>query len=270
MLSKRILATFLLIGFIGVTVRAEQEKTESDELDVIELELDKSAAKKPSFNKPTQNAPENKSGPSTLSDFKDLGSLAPFNSISVIQKRFMPKTGRMQLFAGPTLVTNDPFFNTFGAAVKASYFLNETWGVETNYFGLSTTETQSTSELRSINKVKAESLAYPISYLGADLVYVPIYGKMSWFNKKIIPFDLYFSAGYGNTEVSNGEQSGTVHVATGQIYSLSKSVAFRWDFSWNFYDAIVVDKNNVKGTSSLNNLFLTVGLSWFFPEAGYR
>ena len=37
------------------------------------------------------------------------------------------------------------------------------------------------------------------------------YGKFS-FAKKIIPFDMYFSAGYGTTGTQSSEKPGTLHV----------------------------------------------------------
>ncbi len=271
MLNKKLIKSLLLLlGVCIFTGDVFAQEADSDELNSIQMELNKSAVKKrPSES--TANSPDKE--PTSIKDFKGLGELAPFADISVIQKRFMPKTERFQLFAGLTTVTNDPFFNTFGATLKASYFLNETWGLEVNYFGLTTSETKSTSELKSNNGVKAESLAYPKSYYGVDLVFVPIYGKISWFNKRIIPFDLYFSTGYGATQVSNSEESGTIHLAAGQIFALSKGTAFRWDFSWNFYSANVrYTEANIQKVenSSFNNLFLTVGMSWSFPEAKYR
>ncbi|HEX7676415.1 MAG TPA: outer membrane beta-barrel domain-containing protein [Bdellovibrio sp.] len=271
MLNRNLVTALLLISFAAPGVAKAQAKKDGDDLDVIELELDKSAPAKPKETpaaaaSSTEDTQDNK----PLTDFKGLGTLSPFKEVSIIQKRFMPKTGRFQLFGGVSLVTNDPFFNTFGGVAKAAYFLNETWGVEFNYFALTTSERQSTKELQDNNNVKTESLAYPKSYFGVDLMYVPIYGKMTWFNERILPFDLYFSAGYGSTATSTNENAGTVHVATGQMFSLTKSLAFRWDFSWNFYNASVVDQNNVKTTNSFNNLFLTVGMSWFFPEASYR
>lgn len=241
-----------------------------NELEVIELELEKTTpsapAPQPARPAPaTSTANDDTAGKDTLSDFSGLGRLAPFSEVSIIQRRFLPKTGRFQFFIGPTVVTNDPFFNTYGGALKASYFLTETWGLEGNYFALSTSERDSTKELRSVNNVSTVNLVYPKSYMGLDLVYVPIYGKMSWFNKKIVPFDLYLSAGYGTTATS-GENAGTFHLATGQIFAVTKGIAFRWDLSWNFFNATGIDGS--KG--SFNNLFLTVGASFFFPEAGYR
>lgn len=267
MLNRNLITALLLLSFAAPGVAKAQAKKDGDDLDVIELELDKSAPAKPKeAPAAVEDVPDNK----PLTDFKGLGTLSPFKEVSIIQKRFMPKTGRFQLFGGISLVTNDPFFNTFGGVAKIAYFLNETWGIEFNYFALTTSERQSTKELQDNNNVKTESLAYPKSYFGVDLMYVPIYGKMTWFNERILPFDLYFSAGYGSTATSTNENAGTVHLATGQMFALTKSLAFRWDFSWNFYNASTVDQNNVKTTNSFNNLFLTVGMSWFFPEASYR
>lgn len=258
--------TFLLLILVAAPGAVRAQGAEADDLNVIELEIDKSAPKPaPIANSaPAYQEPSPKEN--TLSEFSDLGRLNPFSEISVIQKRFLPKTGRFQLFGGGTVLTNNPFFNTMGGVAKASYFLSETWGLELNYFGLSTSERQTTQELREIQGVQTENLVYPKSFAGIDLMYIPIYGKMTWFNEKIVPFDLYFSAGYGTTNTQAGENAGTVHLATGQIFALSKAYAVRWDLSWNFFNATGIDGS----TNSFNNLFFTVGMSWFFPEASYR
>jgi outer membrane beta-barrel protein len=237
----------------------------SDDLEIVEMELGKSAPKHETVREtPTYSEPSSKEN--VMSDFSGLGKLAPFKEVSVIQKRFMPKTERFQLFGGGTFITNDPFFNSIGGVLKGSYFFSETWGVELSYAFLSTEERQATKELKENNNVKSKSLIYPKSYWGADVVWVPIYGKMSLMNENIVPFDLYFSGGYGSTQTQLNTDASTLHVATGQIFSLSKAIAFRWDFSWNFYSAKTEDNS----TNSFNNLFLTVGMSWFFPEAKYR
>ncbi|ASD64663.1 outer membrane beta-barrel domain-containing protein [Bdellovibrio bacteriovorus] len=266
MLSRK-LTSLVIVSLALLVPGLGHAQSEGDELDVIELELEKEAPRQqPSISDSTPSYQETAPKDNTLTDFSGLGTLAPFQEISIIQKRFLPKTGRFQLFGGLTTVTNDPFFLTFGGVAKASYFMSESWGLELNYFGLTTSNRQATDELREINGVSTENLVYPKSFIGVDLMYVPVYGKMTWFNETIVPFDLYLSAGYGNTETQSGESAGTVHLAAGQIFALSKAYAVRWDFSWNFFNAKGIDGS----TNSFNNLFLTVGMSWFFPEASYR
>lgn len=254
--------SFLLVVALLAPVFASAQNADSEELNIIEMELEKAAPPAPA----PRAFQEQTAKDTAITGFSGLGTLAPFSEISVIQKRYLPKTGRFQLFGGLTTVTNDPFFLTFGGVAKASYFFSETWGVELNYFGLTTSNRQGTDDLRSELNVTTENLVYSKSYVGLDLMFVPIYGKMTWFNQKIVPFDLYFSGGLGTTATQSGENAATLHLAAGQIFAISKAYAFRWDFSWNFFNATGIDKS----TSTFNNLFLTVGMSWFFPEASYR
>lgn len=251
--------------FLSPLVSLAQET--GDDLDVIELELEKSSNEVKAAEAKKQ-APIEKSEaqePARPLTYSELGSLAPFSEVSVLQKRFLPKTGRIQLFGGLSTITNDPFFLSVAGVGKASYFFTEAWGVELNYFGISTSNRKATDELKQIQGVKTDNLIQAKSFLGLDVVYTPIYGKMTFFNEQIIPFDLYFSVGYGSTKTQS-ENAGTIHLATGQTFALSKQVALRWDFSWNFFSAKGVDEQ----TGQFNNLFLTVGASIFFPEANYR
>lgn len=268
-ISLKLTLGFLLVPFFAV---AQTGPGDVEELQVIEVEIERGAP----ASSPVSSPPGGRRGDSRTAredvgpepqqmDFQGLGRLAPFREVSVIQKRYLPKTGRFQLFGGFTLITNDPFFNTMGLAGKLGYFFSESIGVELNYFGLSTSEAKATTELKAIQGVKTDNIVLTNNFSAIDLVFVPIYGKMAWFNRRIVPFDLYFSVGYGSTGTQN-ENAGTVHLATGQVFALSKATAFRWDFTWNFFNSKGIDGKE----SSYNNLFLTAGMSWFFPEAKYR
>ena len=57
---------------------------------------------------------------------------------------------------------------------------------------------------------------------------------MTWLNRAIVPFDLFFTLGYGLTETDFGNLRGTIHIGTGQSFALSKSMAVRWDLSGIF------------------------------------
>lgn len=263
---KWISLAILSTGLLGNAALAQ---VSADDFNLVEEELVNDAPPLESqVNKKAQPIIDDAPEKNELKNFNELGHLAPFGEISVIQKRFMPKTERFQLFAGGTMVTNDPFFLSLGLSLKGSYFLNETWAVELSYVGLTTMDRKVTEDLVDLPNggIQAESLVYSKSYIGADIVFVPIYGKLAWLNNKIVPYDLYFSAGAGKTELQSGESPATIHIGTGQIFAITKSIAFRWDFSWNFFQATAIDGSK----SSFNNLFLTVGVSWFFPEANYR
>lgn len=259
------LSIFFCFVFIftscNVFAQEDSANIENEELNIIQLELEKAQPQKKTLESTKNETKEQQDG-----DFTSLGRLAPFSEVSVLQKKFMPKTNRMIFTGGLALGTNEPFFTPLGANLRAGYFFLESLGFELNYFSISTSERDITKDLRNIENIAAESLLYTKNYLGGSLLWSPIYGKMAWFNKKIIPFDLYFSLGTGQTTVSTGEKPSTFHLGTGQIFALSKSSAFRWDLSWNIYNA----KNTDGSTSQFNNLYLTLAGSFFFPEAKYR
>ena len=107
---------------------------------------------------------------------------------------------------------------------------------------------------------------------------VPFYGKMTFLNKRIIPYDLYVSAGVGTTETSYTDKAApSVHLATGEIFSLSKNFAWRWEFSNVIYTAAAPKMSSTSGElvdsgkkRSISDLYLGIGLTLLFPGAKYR
>jgi outer membrane beta-barrel protein len=199
----------------------------------------------------------------------DLATLSEFKDVAIIQKRFLPKTKRFEAYGGVNGILNDKFFSSFGLNARLGYSFSERYGIELVTFLLTTTERQVTSDLRDRRGVTTTNFVTPKSYYGLDFKWTPVYGKMTWLNKRITPFDLYFSGGMGMTNTNQGRSEPTFHLGTGQIFAITKSSAFRWDFSWNFYSAT----SGVTGATqsgSYNNLLITLGASFFFPEATYR
>lgn len=203
----------------------------------------------------------------------DLNKLAPFREISIIQKKYLPKTERFQLYIAPGMTTNSPWFLNLGVKVNAGYHFTETFGVELSGVFLSNSERQVAQEIRDNNRLEPEKFVNTKSYLGGDIFWAPIYGKISFLNDRIIPFDMYFTFG-GGTSNTNSEEGNvpTFHVGTGQIFAMSKWMAFRWDYSWTHFSATSVSGvGGVPGSKNeYDDLILTAGFSFFFPEAKYR
>lgn len=241
-------------------LRAQEDESGdvSSDVDQIEAELERKAAKK--------NSPDVPEKEEKLEDFSGLSKLAPFSEISVIQRRFLPKTKRFELFGGFANVVNDPWFQGMGADLRFGYHFTEEWGIEATGVFLSVTERQAIKDLYKEHGVRTDSVISTKGYTGAAIVWNPIYGKMGLFNRRIVPFDMYFSLGGGSTKVDGGTGGSTIHFGTGQIFALTKAVGFRWDFSWNTFSATPTTGS----AQNFNNLLLTFGASFFFPEAKYR
>lgn len=197
----------------------------------------------------------------------DLAGLEPLADIAVIQKRYLPKTGRFEAYIAGTSVLNDVFFFNYGLEGRFTYYFQERYGVEFTAAFLTGSQRDSVKGLLG-RGIQTQSFITPKGYYGLDFKWSPIYGKMTWLNKSIVPFDMYFSLGLGSTSTSQAGTDPTLHLGSGQIFAITKSSAFRWDISLNSFYA----KSLVQGGSSTlyNNLLLSLGVSFFFPEATYR
>lgn len=233
----------------------------SKDIDQIESEIESKAKKENRQVEQKQSATPNK-----LEDFSGLGRLAPFSEVSVIQRRFLPKTGRFQFFAGLTGIMNDPWYFSGGGDARLSYNFTEAWGLELQADAISNSQREAIKELHDENGVNTDSIITSKAYYGGAIVWSPIYGKMGMLNRRIVPFDMYFSVGGGTTKVDNGTGGSTIHLGTGQVYGINKGFGLRWDFTWN-----MVSAKPTNGTDqTFNNILLSFGASFFFPEASYR
>ncbi len=282
MWSRTILAGFLVVTFAATTAGAQAEEDAAgtgSALSTIPGEMDGMEALFGEGGKPNneiiedgakkQPTTQTKQGEVEIKGVSDLSSLSAFKDIAVIQKRFLPKTGRFEGFGGLGGILNDKFFVSLGASARLAYFFNERWAVEGVGMVFATGEKTVTNNLRERRGVVTTNFVSPTSYYGLDVKWTPVYGKMSFTNRSITPFDLYFSVGGGMTNTNQGGAEPTVHLGTGQIFAITKSAAFRWDFSWNFYNASS-GVAGAKQNSLYNNLMITLGASFFFPEATYR
>ncbi len=209
-----------------------------------------------------------------ITKLSELAELAPFEDVAVIQKRFLPKTGRFEFSGSAMVSTNNQYFNTMGLGGRLSYFFSEKYGIEGTYQTYINSERPITDGLVDNQNISTKSLVEPESYYGVAFKWSPLYGKIAWFQKTIIPFDLYFTPGFGVTTDKSGPSASTYSIGVGQLFALSKSFGVRWDFNWNFYQAEIKIKNDSGGldttTQNHSDLFLGIGLSFFFPEATYR
>ncbi len=201
-------------------------------------------------------------------ELSGLGNLAPFSDIAVISRRFLPKTKRFEIFPNLGMVLNDAFFNDVIYGGRLAYYFSEHYAFEATGLVISTSTKAVTDELQNIRNIATASLATPRSYAGLDFKWVPIYGKIGWMNKRIVPFDLYLSGGGGVTTTNQSTTPATIHLGVGQIFAISKWMAGRWDISWYAYNSSTTVTN--RGTGTYSNLHATFGLSFFFPPAEYR
>ena len=262
---------FVMLCAVMLSPAHAQDDTGLDEVETMfsKDESTPETARIDSSAKAAQTGAQPDAKQTDIKDVGDLGKLQSFKDIAVISRRFLPKSQRWEFYLAPALTLNDAFFLNFGVQGRVGYYFRERYGIEGIASYMTVSEREVTKDLEVERKVNTTAFVTTKSYMGVDFKWIPIYGKMTWSNRKITPFDLYFSGGLGLTGTNHGESALSFHAGTGQAFALTKSSALRWDFSWYAFSA----KSSVDttGNSSLyNNLVFTIGWSWFFPEATYR
>ncbi|MCB9026191.1 MAG: outer membrane beta-barrel domain-containing protein [Bdellovibrionaceae bacterium] len=243
------------------------------ELEALYDEFDKEEDKKAEDEQVKKQKERETVQKSEMGTLAELKVLSPFDDIAVIQRRYMPKTNRFEFSAALGNSLNNAFFNNWGAIGRVAYYLTEKHGLEFQFFWLNSNERAITESLRNDQSVQTRSLVVPENYKGISYKYVPVYGKIALFNKRIIPFDLYFSVGGGLTNTGLEEEESTINLGTGQQFYITKAMALRWDFALNVYTADIYEDNNgtlKKSTKAQTDLFIALGVSYYWPGATYR
>jgi len=220
---------------------------------------------------------------------ENLNSLKTFEGVAIIQKRYLPKTKRFEAYLSAATNVNDDYFTAYGINASLAYNFTEKFGIEAMFKWFDVSNSDVANDLLD-RLIVTNGLVGTELYYGLHLKWSPIYGKFSYFDRKIIPFDHYFSVGVGITNTVTGASSKasldvqeadespfTIHLGTGQIFALTKWMAFRWDLSYHWYQntsplvtsgaTTLLEGGNKEAFS---NIFLGFGLSFYFPEATYR
>lgn len=203
--------------------------------------------------------------------FGDLARLSPFSDVSVIQRRFMPKTGRVSASVGSNFVLSSEYFFHPGVEAHLAVHFLEKHGVELGGSYVFDFERPVTKDLSSVYVFVDDEVYRLRSFVGLTYKWMPVYGKMAFFNTRIVSFDIFFSLGGGMSYVSKGAAQKrrvvwepTTMLGMGQVFAFTRDFGFRWDLKWHF------TINTKEGFTFLNHFLMSVGLIWYFPSAGLR
>ena len=235
-----------------------------------------------------------------IKDLSDLQKLTPFKSLSVIQKRYLPKTFRGELNLSISSIINHTFLYFGGLSGRLGFFVREDHGFGLEAFG-------QFPALKFIGRdliLREEGqgiIPYidfmPQIYAGGYYKWSPIFGKFSVIDKKIIYFDTYMTLGGGVMKIiSNGcdwanqwiknrypsaevtackqptfsEISPALSLSVGQMFAITQDWAFNWELKWL---GVFLKKQDGSWQMPWNNsvnIDFSVGMNYYFPGAKYR
>lgn len=199
----------------------------------------------------------------------ELESLELYSDIVVIQKKFFEKTSRWELSASGLTSLNNKFFTSVGVKGTLGYHFSERWAVEAQAWYLAQIDRNFTKELEDGYQISTSDIVTPQGYLGLNLVWSPIYGKLSLQEKSVNPFELFFTFGAGVILTDDSQSAPALNLSFGQIHPLTKDSTLRWEIGGNVFQA--KGKDNLVGTQRGQDVvseifYVSVGASFFFPE----
>ncbi len=192
--------------------------------------------------------------------------------IKVVEKKEYYKDGRFELGVGFGLISGD-WHNVLVPSVQFSYNINEMFAVQGRFIYGAVAIKRET--MKQVDEVNANVATSNLSLAGgANFVFTPLYGKMSFFGNWIPKYDLSFNLGGFFYQV-NAEKDNVK--TTGNNFAVDLGFFGRIFFTNNFFASLNCDwfmmqdkrKNKVGGeVAYLKTDFLfTVNVGMFLPFA---
>ena len=230
----------------------------------------------------------------SLSD--QLRHISPFSDIVVIQRRYLMKTARFEFSPSAQVFFNNELFINAGVGFSTSFYFLEKHGIELKTFYAEQFNRRAALDILDKLHLESSAFGYKTNYfVGLAYKWIPIYGKMAWFNQRIIPFEMFFFAGGGMTHavcpVTEDEKgslrvrdpscepaggnlkiyerwSPTILFGLGQSYAVSRNQAIRLDVSWQYYGSAI----DFSGTSDQDHwdVYLALAFNFYLPRSKVR
>ncbi|MEZ4272646.1 MAG: outer membrane beta-barrel domain-containing protein [Myxococcota bacterium] len=217
-------------------------------------------------SQPVQNArsPEENSraAPSNKKDVRV--DPAVLDKVKAVPRKPVLKKHRVELtpFFGVSL--NDAFFTHMAVGGTAVFFAHDNFalGVRGQWL-FAHPETDNVEVVRTSQISVPAVFDKPKIFGSLDFYWIPIYGKLSLFNRAIVPFDFYLLAGLGFAQAGDNTRP-AMNWGVGQRFMLADWMALRFEV----FDQIYLDTqlvNDQPRSDVQNFLMVQVGLSLFLP-----
>ena len=119
--------------------------------------------------------------------------------VKVVQRRLYNKDGRFEATVYSGVIPNDDFIVYYPVGLRAAYHFTEGFSAELSYAFAVDSQTDLTSFLTSegIDLKRADIQEFIDMYYGVNILWAPVYGKISLLGLKLSHFDAYVGFGFG-------------------------------------------------------------------------
>lgn len=194
------------------------------------------------------------------------------DSLGVVQNRVYTKKSKIEFHPFGGMMSADPFLDVYAFGGLLGYHFSEYLSVNALGWKHIVSNSSALDRLESDITTGAPTTANlnrPQWFLGGEIQYSPIYGKLSLLGSAILYYDFHLLAGAGLTGTQNGQYV-TPFIGIGQQIYLTQWAALRLDYRHMYYKEEVVERvrpstlGSVIGKKSVWTSALSLGVSFLF------
>jgi outer membrane beta-barrel protein len=189
----------------------------------------------------------------------------PTDRTKAVPRKELLKRHRLELTPTAAVSVNDPYYLHANVGGSAVYYPRDSFGVGVgaDYF-YAHVGYASLIDVRRVLTSVPPQFTPPSLLLHVDLYWVPLYGKVSLYDRGIAQFEIYGSIGAGMAKAFSGNSSVEVNIGIGQHYVVAPWLSLRLELRDHlFIDTFV--SNNQTGSSVQNYMLLSLGMSFYVP-----
>jgi outer membrane beta-barrel protein len=153
--------------------------------------------------------------------------------VKIVQRREFIKDGKMEATVFGGVIPNDDFIFYITPGVRFGYHFTESLMVEGSfaYASEQTTELKSFLENSDIALNRADIREFIKMYYNVDILWSPIYGKLSFLGSKLTHFDTFIGLGVGFFHTSGRKEDDNPDFQSLTNPAANTVLGFRWHIS---------------------------------------
>lgn len=182
----------------------------------------------------------------------------PENKVRIVQKRAVDRDLRFETFIGYGWINGgNSYLNSNQLELNVDFHINPKFSVGARYFRF---ENELTSEAK---RVYGQAQAYDIvpdvrdfansAWLGT-LSWYPLYGKINFFDSRVVQFDLYTLGGVGQVSLNQSGDSTIYTLGGGAGFWISNRMSARMEVRYQSYE----DQIGLNQTRQLDQTVFTL------------
>lgn len=232
-MRRILLWTLAAIWCTGPAFAQDSESTDSESTEAAGDGAGEAAAAAPAAEVPAAEVPaaETKSSSNAEKQLQQDMNLfwGARRKIETVQKRLFLKDGKLELTPYFGVVPNDDFIVYLPMGLRAGYHFSEAFAVEASFAYVTDQDSDLASFLvDEIGLNRAQLRQVVKMYYNVNLLWAPIYGKLSFLGTKLTHFDLYVGIGMGNTHLDEYSELNPEPNNKTDNFGGNYIVGFRW------------------------------------------